>query len=75
VFDGRGTAEVWTIAQTGKGPPVAVISARDAASLAAVSRALPHYGAQSYLVFNGAQVIGRGVWPTRTPVVKVAKKS
>jgi aminopeptidase N len=73
VFDGRGSAEVWTIAQAGKGPPVAVLSARDAASLAAVSRALPHYGAQSYLVFNGSQVIGRGVWPAQAPVVRVAR--
>ena len=74
VFDGRGTAEVWTIGQSGKGPPVAVISARDAASLGAVSRALPHYGAQSYLVFNGPQVIGRGVWPAQTPVIKVVRE-
>ena len=71
VFDGRGSAEVWTIEHTGKGPPVAVVSARDAASLNATARALPHYGAQSYLVFNGSQVIARGVWPTQARVVRV----
>jgi aminopeptidase N len=72
VFDGRGSAEVWTIQQPGKAPPLAVVSARDAASLNATTRALPHYGAQSYLAFNGSQVITRGVWPTQARVVRVA---
>jgi len=71
VFDGRGSAEVWTIEQAGKGAPIAVVSARDAASLNATARALPHYGAQSYLVFNGSQVITRGVWPMQARVVRV----
>jgi aminopeptidase N len=71
VFDGRGSAEVWTIEPAGKGAPIAVVSARDAASLNATARALPHYGAQSYLVFNGSQVITRGVWPTQARVVRV----
>ncbi|HZN26119.1 MAG TPA: M1 family aminopeptidase [Burkholderiales bacterium] len=72
VFEGRGSAEVWTIEQAGKGAPIAVVSARDAASLGAISRALPHYGAQSYLVFDGSRVITRGVWPAQARVVRVA---
>jgi aminopeptidase N len=71
VFDGRGSAEVWTIEQSGRTPPIAVVSARDAPSLNATARALPHYGAQSYLVFNGSQVITRGVWPAQARVVRV----
>jgi hypothetical protein len=70
----RGSAEVWTVHGADGGPPVAVISARDAAALAAVARALPHYGSQSYLVFEGAKVIARGVWPGETPVVPVTGK-
>jgi hypothetical protein len=74
VFDGRGSAEVWTIEQPGKAPPIAVVSARDATSLNATTRALPHYGAQSYLVFSGSQVINRGVWPTQARVVRVLRE-
>jgi hypothetical protein len=74
VFDGRGSAEVWTIEQSGKAPPIAVVSARDATSLNATTRALPHYGAQSYLVFNGSQVINRGVWSTQARVVRVLRE-
>lgn len=60
---GRGSAQVWTIAAGVGRAPVAVISARDAASLRALLRPLPHYGAQSYLAFDGARAIERGVWP------------
>lgn len=56
---GKGTAQVWTI----KGTNVAVISARDEAALDALARPLPHYGAQSWLAFDGARVIERGAWP------------
>ena len=60
---GRGSAQVWTIAAASGRSPVAVISARDAASLRALLRPLPHYGSQSYLAFDGARAIERGVWP------------
>ncbi len=58
----RGSAQVWTIA----GPsevPVAVVSARDAEALRALLRPLPHYGSQSWLVFEGSRALARGVWP------------
>jgi hypothetical protein len=61
---GRGTAQVWTIARRDAGP-VVVVSASDATSLAALVRPLPHYGRQSYLAFEGAKAIERGVWPSR----------
>jgi hypothetical protein len=73
LLDRRGSAEVWTIDEPGKRVPVAVASARDAAALRAVTRALPHYGSQSYLVFEGAQVVTRGVWPAQTPLVRVKR--
>ncbi|WP_300335187.1 M1 family aminopeptidase [Accumulibacter sp.] len=58
----RGTAQLWTLA--GKtGAPLAVISARDASALRALLRPLPHYGSQSWLVFDGSRALERGVWP------------
>ncbi len=55
------TAQVWTV-QLAEGPPLAVISARDTAALADLQRPLPHYGAQSWLLFDGARLLERGVW-------------
>jgi len=53
------------------GASLAIISAQDAASLEALIRPLPHYGRQSYLVFDGRQAIERGVWPMRVQKVIV----
>lgn len=60
-LSGRGSAQVWTV-QRQSGPPVAVISARDADALRALLRPLPHYGSQSWLVFEGGRAIAKGVW-------------
>ncbi len=57
----RGSAQVWTLQREG-GVPLAVVSAKDGASLRALMRPLPHYGAQSWLVFDGSRAIDRGVW-------------
>jgi hypothetical protein len=59
---GKGTARVWT-ARTEAGAAVLVVSADDRAALEALLRPLPHYGRQSYLVFQGREAIERGVWP------------
>jgi hypothetical protein len=48
-----------------------VISARDAASLKALERGLPHYGRQSWLVFDGGRAAEKGVWPPRAAAVRV----
>jgi hypothetical protein len=53
--------------------PVAVIAARDAAALRALARPLPHYGAQSYLIFDGAKLLERGVWPSAGGFVAVTR--
>jgi hypothetical protein len=64
---GRGTAQVWTVQGT---LPLAVISADNAAALGALQRGLPHYGGQSWLVFDKGQVIEKGVWPASLPVIR-----
>ena len=58
----RGSAQVWTVRRGAVDPPLAVVSARDAAALLALRRPLPHYGAQSYLAFEGSRAIERGIW-------------
>ena len=63
---GNGSAQVWMVnASTAKeaARAVLVVSARDARSLADLMRPLPHYGQQSYVLFDGSRAIGRGVWP------------
>jgi hypothetical protein len=60
----RGSAQVWAARQP-NGKPLAVICADDAAALAALQRPLPHYGRQSWLVFQGARALERGVWPSQ----------
>jgi len=60
----RSSAQVWT-AQLPGGKTLLAISARDAAALQALLRPLPHYGKQSWLVFDGAKAVDRGVWKVR----------
>ena len=66
----RGSAQVWTARARG-GRIVLLVSVRDALSLAALSRPLPHYGRESYLVFEGARMLERGTWPARPQVWKL----
>ncbi len=61
---GKPTAWVWT-AQRRNGAPLTVVEARNEAALAALARPLPHYGRQSWIVFDGPTVLARGVWPSR----------
>jgi hypothetical protein len=67
---GRATAWVWTATRTA-GEPVTVVSARDAAALAALGRPLPHYGRQSWLVFEGGSATARGTWPSRPQGIRL----
>jgi aminopeptidase N len=60
----RGSAQVWA-GRDPKGLPYAVVTARDAASIKALERGLPHYGKQSWLVFEGARATEKGTWPPR----------
>lgn len=65
----EGTAEVWTVRKGTQ--TIVLISARDADALAALARALPHLGSQSWAVFEGARPTGRGTWPIETYEVPV----
>ena len=56
------TAAAWT-ARRGNGAPVLAVSAQDAPSLQALLRPLPHYGGQSYVLFEGRRAAHKGVWP------------
>ena len=67
---GRGSAQAWTVMRSG-GPPVAVISAADADALRSLLGPLPHYGAQSWLVFDGRRMLDHGVWPAPGPLISV----
>jgi len=67
-LSGKGTAQVWTMSR-GKGEPLAMVSARDVQALEPLTRPLPHYGSFSYVVFDGARAIDRGVWPARPQTV------
>ncbi|WP_256216516.1 M1 family metallopeptidase [Nitrosomonas ureae] len=69
-INSKGTAQVWTLARA-KGASMTVIAAKDVASLEALIRPLPHYGRQSYLAFDGRQVIEKGVWPTQVQKIVV----
>jgi aminopeptidase N len=59
---GKGTAQVWTQARE-RAASLVVVSGDDAAALAALLRPLPHYGRQSWLTFDAAKAVDRGVWP------------
>ena len=67
---GRGSAQVWTVNREA-GAPVAVVSAQDAEALRALLRPLPHYGGQSWLVFEGSRALDRGVWPAPGRLIPV----
>ena len=69
----RGSAQVWA-ERSGDGRVVVLVSARDAPSLAALARPLPHYGRESHLVFDGARMLERGTWPAQPQVWKLGAK-
>lgn len=68
--DEKATAYVWTM-RSSNGTVITVLSAQDGESLQALSRSLPHYGRQSYLVYAGTTVIGKGIWPAQPPTIEV----
>ena len=60
---GRGSARVWVwVSRAADGRTALVVSGADAEALRALVRPLPHYGRQSWLVFEGAKAVDRGVW-------------
>jgi hypothetical protein len=60
---GRGTARAWTTRRVGGGGAALVVEADTVEALRALSRPLPHYRRDSFLVFESDKVIDRGTWP------------
>ncbi len=56
------TAAVWTLRRR-NGMPMLVVTAPDVPSLQALLRPLPHYGGQSYVLFDDSSAVRKGVWP------------
>ena len=67
---GKGSAQVWIDRDAG-GHPYAVISAQDSQALQVLQRPLPHYGRQSWLVFDAAKAVDKGIWPARAERTRV----
>lgn len=70
---GKGSAQAWTVIRS-EGAPLAVVSADDANALRALLRPLPHYGAQSWIVFDGSRAVSRGVWPAPGRLIRVGAR-
>ncbi|HNQ04855.1 MAG TPA: M1 family aminopeptidase [Thiobacillaceae bacterium] len=71
--EGQGTARVWA-GRDGQGRPYAVVAARDADGLQALARGLPHFGRQSWLVFEDGRLLDKGVWPARPERTRVLQQ-
>lgn len=69
---GRGTAAVWATRQDEV--PWLVVEGRDADALRHAAGVIRHYGASSYLVFDGSKVIDRGVLPPAAGPLEAALK-
>jgi aminopeptidase N len=67
---GKGSARVW-VARDESGRSYAVIAAETVDGLKALQRPLPHYGRESWLVFDGAKVTDKGIWPARAERIRV----
>ena len=59
---GAYSAQVWTTRRV-DGMPVLVVSAASADELESLLRPLPHYGGQSYVLFEAGRATSRGIWP------------
>jgi aminopeptidase N len=58
----KGSAQAWT-ARAANGKTLAFVMSDTAATLNSLQRAMPHYGRQSWLVFQDGRVAGQGAWP------------
>lgn len=56
------SAEVWTTRRADEAA-VLVVSAVNADDLKSLLRPLPHYGGQSYVLFEAGRALSRGIWP------------
>jgi aminopeptidase N len=58
----KGSARAWT-ARAPNGKTIAFVMADGPDALAALQRSLPHYGRQSWLVFQEGRMVEQGAWP------------
>jgi hypothetical protein len=56
------SAGVWTTRRA-SGVAVLVVSVANTDDLKSLLRPLPHYGGQSYILFEAGRALERGVWP------------
>ncbi len=70
----RGTARVWSARYRGD-VPLLVVEGQDVAALRQTAAAIRHYGASSYLVFEGSKIIDSGVWPPTARPLQVELKN
>jgi aminopeptidase N len=66
----KGSARVW-VDRDEAGRPYAVVAAQTADALRALQRPLPHYGRQSWLVFDAAKAVDKGIWAARAERIRV----
>ena len=68
----KGSAQAWTARAAG-GKTFAFVMADSPNNLAALQRSLPHYGRQSWLVFQDGRVAGQGSWPVPAQSLAVTR--
>jgi aminopeptidase N len=68
----KGSARAWT-ARAANGKTYAFVTADNAEALAALQRAMPHYGRQSWLVFQDGRVIEQGAWPVTPQILSLER--
>jgi aminopeptidase N len=66
----KGSAQAWT-ARAASGRSFTFVIAEDPQALAALQRSMPHYGRQSWLVFQDGRVAGQGAWPVTAQTLSV----
>jgi hypothetical protein len=66
----KGSAQAWT-ARTKSGKTIAFVMTESAATLGPLQRSMPHYGRQSWLVFQDARVVGQGAWPVTAQTLSI----
>jgi hypothetical protein len=68
---GKGTARAWA-SRRGDRVPIAIAAADGPDALRAISRPLPHYGGESFVVFRGAEAVEHGLWPPGPSPLRVS---
>jgi len=74
-LSGPGEARVWTARAPETGVTVVIVEADAPATLAALARPLPHYGASGWLLFNGGRANARGAASLAEPEIPVTREA